>query len=144
MFLIDTCVLSELAKSQPEKAVLSWFEAHKDANMFISSIVVLELTRGIARLPVGQKRAALEDWLVRTKRNFADAVLPVSTDIADTTAQLMVKLEKQGRQILMPDALIAVTALEHDLILVTRNIKDFSHTDVLLLNPWQSSTQVVS
>jgi predicted nucleic acid-binding protein len=144
MFLIDTCVLSELSKPQPEKAVVNWFEAHKHATMFISSMVVLELVRGIMRLPVGQKRAILEHWLVQTRKHYADCVLPVSTDVAEVAAQLMVKLEKQGQQILLPDALIAATALSHQLILVTRNSKDFLHTDVLLLNPWHSSTQVVS
>jgi hypothetical protein len=69
------------------------------------------------RLPVGQKRAILEHWLVQTRKHYADCVLPVSTDVAEVAAQL---------------------------ILVTRNSKDFLHTDVLLLNPWHSSTQVVS
>ena len=137
MYLLDTNVVSELRKAKSGNAdarVTAWASGVPASELFLSAISVLELEMGV--LLVERRDAAqgtvLRSWLDRhVLPAFADRILPVDAAVARRCAQLHVPDPRAER-----DALIAATALVHDLTVVTRNVGDFEATGVRLLNPW--------
>lgn len=139
MYLLDTNIISELRKAQTlqaDKNVVAWAEAIDTSQLFISVVTILELEKGI--LQVERKdtkqgkvlRAWLDNQVIPA---FSGKVLAIDTDIALKCAKLHVPNPKSER-----DALIAATALVYKMTVVTRNIKDFENSGVLLLNPWNN------
>jgi predicted nucleic acid-binding protein len=95
--------------------------------------------KGIAKLPESKKRTQLQEWLDSTLRPwFAGRILPVTVAIAERMGRWAGEGEAKGRIVKMADGLIAATALEHDLTVVTRNVKDFAGFGIRLLNPWET------
>lgn len=136
-YLLDTCVLSELTKPAPAVEVIAWIEGHSESSYYISSLTVGELMRGIKLLSLISKREKLEKWIQNLLLNrFKDRIIPINEAIAIRWGALTAKREQKGRTLPAIDSLLAATAQEHSLILVTRNIKDFKDLDVQLLNPW--------
>ena len=137
MYLLDTNVVSELRKAKSGKAdagVIAWAAGIPASELFLSAISVLELEMGV--LLVERRDAAqgtvLRSWLDRhVLPAFADRILPVDAAVARRCARLHVPDPRAER-----DALIAATALVHELTVVTRNVSDFEATGVRLLNPW--------
>lgn len=132
-YLLDTNVISD-ARLKRSPALMAWLRAQEVGSLALSVITILELERGVRRKersdPVGA--VPLRRWLEEDVRPMVEGrVLPVDERTAATAAGLHIPGP-------MPemDALIAATALVHDLVLVTRNTKDFERTDVRLLNPW--------
>ena len=132
-YLLDTNVISD-ARLKRSPALMAWLRAQEVGSLALSVITILELERGVRRKersdPVGA--VPLRRWLEEDVRPMVEGrVLPVDERTAATAAGLRISGP-------MPemDALIAATALVHDLVLVTRNTKDFERTDVRLLNPW--------
>ena len=135
--LLDTNVPSELTQKQPSLAVVNWFEQQIDENLFLSVITIGELRKGIVMLPDGRRRTSLETWLEQELIPwFSGRILPVTQAVADRWGILEGRSRIEGRNIKSGDALIAATALHHNLTLVTRNLKDFYPLGVRLLNPW--------
>jgi predicted nucleic acid-binding protein len=139
MYLLDTNLVSELRKARTGKAdpsVVTWAEALSADEQYLSVITVLELELGV-RLRERSNRAQgalLRTWLEQQViGGFADRILPVDTEIARCCAGLQVPDRRPDR-----DALIAATALVRNLIVVTRNTRDFEGTGVALHNPWSS------
>lgn len=138
MFLLDTNVISESRKlhsGKEDENVVRWLRATSPAQTFLSVFTVFELELGV-RLKERQDAAqgqALRRWLETTVLpGFADRVLEPGVDVARRCAALHVPDPASER-----DAWIAATALEHGLIVVTRNVADFERTGVALLNPWE-------
>ena len=135
MFLLDTNVISELRKPNAcNQNVLNWAQRHKHAEFFLSVITIFEIEKGILQHERRNREQAttLRHWLENSViRNFADRILAVDLPVARRCAQLHIPDPRSER-----DALIAATALVHSLIVVTRNISDFTDTGVKLLNPW--------
>lgn len=137
MFLLDTNVISEARKSagRADHHVVRWLDSHDRALMFVSVISLLELEIGVLRVerrdpPQG---ALLRTWLDgRVRPAFAGRILPVTDRICVRGARLHVPDPRPER-----DALIAATALEHKLTIVTRNVSDFSDVALKVLNPWE-------
>ena len=138
MFLLDTNVVSELRKagsSKIDSQVEKWATSAPASQTFISVITIFELERGVLRM---ERRDSQQGEILRTWLNdyvlvyYSDRTIPISTRIAQRCAALHVPNP-------MPDydALIAATALEHALAIVTRNVGDFERTGVKLINPWQ-------
>lgn len=140
MYLLDTNALSELRKRRSGKinaAVEAWAGSVDQADMFLSVITIMEIELGIALLERRDTRQAgvLRLWLHdKVMPAFAGRILPVDTTIALRCARLHVPDTKSER-----DAWIAATGLVHDLTIVTRNVVDFTGTDVTLLDPWTYS-----
>ncbi|MGV2181448.1 type II toxin-antitoxin system VapC family toxin [Rhizobium rhizogenes] len=138
IFLLDTNVVSELRKIGDGKAdanVVAWIEAQDATSFYISSITILELERGI--LGIQRRDAAqgarLRSWLENYVRPaFAGRILPIDDAIATRCAHLHVPDRRNEA-----DALIAATALVHGMTVVTRNVKDFEGTGVVVIDPWQ-------
>lgn len=135
-YLLDTCLLSELIKPSPEPAVLSWMHERNESELFISAMTLGELHRGVARLPNSRRRNDLSTWLQQLETGFEDRVLSFTQETAGAWAQMCATAESKGKPMAAFDSIIAATALEHSLTLVTRNIRDFEHAPVVLINPW--------
>jgi predicted nucleic acid-binding protein len=135
-FLIDTNVLSELTKLSPESRVEAFLRQSRD-RVFVSVLSVGEFRKGIASMPTSNRRANLEDWLENEIMPwFADRVLPVTLAIAERWGDLAAISKMRGRPRPVVDAILAATAVTHDLVLATRNLKDYEDLGVTLLNPW--------
>jgi len=138
MFLLDTNVISELRKTTENKinpGVKEWAETKMPSTMFLSVITIFELELGILRLERRDKKQGqiLRKWLSQlVLPAFVDRVLPINTAIAVRSASLHVSNPSSDR-----DAMIAATAIERHLTLVTRNTVDFDLTKVKLINPWE-------
>lgn len=139
MFLLDTNVVSELRKVRSGKAdpnLATWIESVDAAELYVSVITLRELELGV--LSIEQKDAAqgamLRSWLEQhVLPEFSGRSLPIDTAVAQRCARLHVP-DRRGER----DALIAATALVHGMSVVTRNVVDFEHTGVPLLDPWSA------
>jgi toxin FitB len=119
--------------------VAQWLKNADSEQLFFSVISLAEICKGIAKLPEGKKRVQLQEWLDSTLRPwFAGRILPVIEPIAERMGRWAGEGEARGRTIKIADGLIAATALEHDLTLATRNVKDFAGFGVAIFNPWES------
>jgi hypothetical protein len=135
--LIDTDVLSEARKPDGHAMVRERLATAQPDDLFLSVVTIGEITHGIARLPAGAKRRELEAWLAMTERHFSDRILPIDRDIAQLWGEMTAKASQAGRVLHVADGLIAATALHHGLRILTRNVKDYEATGVLVLNPWE-------
>ncbi len=138
MYILDTNVISELRKMKSGRAhesVVYWANQLSSGLLFISVITILEIETSILSLARRDTRQAdrLRHWLKRqVLPTFAARTLAIDTAIAQRCASLQVPDRCADR-----DALIAATALEHDMIVATRNVADFAATGVELVNPWK-------
>jgi predicted nucleic acid-binding protein len=138
-FLLDTNVLSEFARmGEPDRHVDRWLKTTAEESLFASVLTFAEIRRGIELLPAGKRRTQLEQWQDDVVASFEMRLLPVTKAIADRWAVLSAQTQRKGIALANIDGLIAATALEHDLTLVTRNVKDFTGVEVPLFNPWQA------
>ena len=133
MFLIDTMVLSELRRRQRNPGVVAWISSQRHEDCFLSVVSVGEIERGIARQQSADPAfaAQLARWLDQLLRLYSDRLLPVDVGVARRWGQLSASMGHDGA-----DLLIAATALEHGLTVVTRNLKHFQPTGVSTFNPW--------
>ena len=136
-FPIDTNVISEFIKPQPDSKVIRWLEAADSESLFASVITFGEIRLGIEDLAPGKRRADLEQWLDQGLPEwFENHLLPVTKAIVDRWGRLTIQAKRRGVTITTADGLIAATALEHDLAIVTRNMKDFAERGATVINPW--------
>jgi len=137
-FLLDTNIPSELTNPYPEARVADWLDSASESDLFLCAVTIGELRKGINVLADGQRRRRLDTWLTQDLiPNFKDRILPVTASIANLWGVLDATRQLQGIPLNVADGLIAATALEHNLTLVTRNVKDFVHLNVSLFNPWE-------
>jgi len=137
-FLIDTNIISEFVKPNPEPNVIRWFQTADPDTLYASVVTVGEIRLGIEDMPLGKRRTDLELWLNTGLPAWFDAnLLPVTKEIAERWGRATIEAKRKGLMLATADGLIAATALEHDLTLVTRNTKDFAGLGVALLNPWE-------
>jgi toxin FitB len=139
-FLLDTNVLSEFSPTcGPDPRVKLWLRSVPGDLLRVSVLTLAEIQRGIELLPPGKRRTQLEEWLRETLVPWFDepSVLPITWAIAQRWAMLSATAKKKGTPLALIDGLLAATALEHDLTLVTRD-KDFSSLVLPILNPWNS------
>ena len=136
MYLIDTVVLSELRRRQRDPGVVAWMARQHQEDCYLSVVSLGEIERGIARKRASDPRVAedLAAWLDRLLRLHGQRLLAVDLAIARRWGRLSTALGQDSA-----DLLIAATALEHGLTVVTRNLRHFTPTGVATLNPWQSS-----
>ena len=138
-FLVDTNVLSEAVRTKPEPRVLDWIGAVDETLLYLSVLTLGEIRRGLALLPQGRRRTRIEAWIdVEVQSRFAGRILPITSAVAARWGLLAAEAKKDGRALATIDGLLAATALEHNITVVTRNVRDYRDTHVLLLNPWNS------
>jgi predicted nucleic acid-binding protein len=137
-YLVDTNVPSELTRERPDTHVESFLRNVLKDNVFLSVMTIGEISKGIASLAAGQRQTALQKWLDHDLRAwFAGRILPVTEPIAERWGHLAADAKQRGFSLAVVDGVIAATALHHNLILVTRNVKDFASLGIDLLNPWE-------
>lgn len=136
-YLLDTNIVSEFTKSQPDSALIGWFLRHQNDELFLSVVTIGEIQQGIARLPASQRQRDLDSWLNQSLlMAYADRILPIDTAVAMQWGTLAARLMGIGKKTSVLDGLIAATAVLHSLTLATRNIADFINTGLPLVNPW--------
>lgn len=131
-YLLDTNVISELARKVPKSSVIEFFESLDEIT--ISVITIEEIEFGIERVPANQKKYLWKWWSALL--SLPPIVLGVDEKIAKLAGNLRAKQESKGKSRTQADMLIAATAITNGLILVTRNTKDFSECGVSVLNPF--------
>ena len=132
-YLVDTNVLSELRRKQPQPEVVAWFTQRPRQTLYLSVLTLGEIRKGIEKLGAARQQPLL-DWLeVELPNYFLGRLLAIDAHTADRWGRL---LASAGRPLPAVDSLLAATALQHDLTLVTRNTADFADTGVRLINPW--------
>ena len=135
-FLVDTNIPSGLTRDQPDARVTVFIRKAGQGSLFLSVMTIGEIRKGIDLLPVSQKRSDLQDWLdIEVRAWFADRILPDTENIAERWGRMAATAKKKGVTLAVVDGVIAATALEHGLTLVTRNTKDFNALGVALVNP---------
>jgi predicted nucleic acid-binding protein len=139
MFVLDTNVISEPLRPQPDPSVVRWLDAQPRESLFLTTINLAELMAGVEQLPTGKRRHDLELAFSRQILPlFAGRVLAFDERAAHAFAQVHARARSSGRPIAFADGAIAAIALVHRLSLATRNVDDFSGTGVQLINPWQA------
>ncbi len=136
-FLLDTNVVSEWTKPTPDLGVVQWLAQVDEDRVFISVVTLAEIRYGVDRMPVGARRDRLNKWITdELPIRFEHRIAAVTPELADVWGRLLARGHAVGRPVSAMDALVAATAVHHELLLVTRNVSDFKALDVPLVNPW--------
>jgi predicted nucleic acid-binding protein len=132
-FLLDTNVVSELRATRPDQGVVTWVKSLDSEQIFFSVLTIGEIHRGIVSLARRdpQQADSLASWLAGLVTAYGDRILPITAEIAHRWGEL-----NGMRTFPAVDSLIAATAHEHGLTVVTRNVSDFAGLDVAVLNPF--------
>lgn len=143
-WLLDTNVLSELRRPKPERRVLAFVASQQLEQLHVSVVTLAEIRFGIANVSGAHRRAELGEWLAHRLRPMFDGrALPVSEDIMFRWRLLVEEGRKAGHTFSQPDLIIAATALEHGLTVVSRDTADYVRTRVALFNPWVDGPQAI-
>lgn len=133
-YLVDTNVLSELRNRKADANVVAWMQARPRQSLYLSVLSLGEIRKGIEGVANPAFRQALTDWLeVELPNYFLGRLLDIDAPVADRWGRVQASA---GRRLPVIDGLLAATALQHDLTLVTRNVKDFAGLGVQLVDPW--------
>jgi predicted nucleic acid-binding protein len=137
MIVLDTNVLSEFMRTEPESRVLAWVDAQPAMELAVSAVTVAEIFHGIARLPSGKRKQKLEAHaMAMFEEDFAGRILSFDAHAAVEYATLVADCESKGRAVSMADAQVAAICRTHGLPIATRNVKDFEFSGVEMINPW--------
>ena len=139
-FLLDTNVLSEFnRRGDPNPLVKQWLEQADSSSLYASVLTLAEIRFGVELMRPSTRRTQLEEWLDRDLPGWFDGrVLPVDRAIADRWGVLRARAQMRGRPLSVVDGLLAATALQHGLTIVSRNESDFEAAGVTLINPWEA------
>jgi predicted nucleic acid-binding protein len=138
-YLVDTCVLCELQKRRPDRSVVAWFRRRFADSMFmVSAVTIAEIKRGINRLDESDpRRQKLSEWLENDiLSQYGDSIIPFDLSVSKMWGEIMAKSDRAGETRPSLDAQIVATALVHDLVIVTRNVRDLDFAGATVVNPW--------
>jgi len=135
--LLDTCVLSELSRPGCPAHVRDRVATLRDQDTFLSAITIGEIAHGAMRLEKGRKKDTLLHFLGTLEQEFQDRILPVDIETARIWGGITAAASKRGKAVPAIDGLIAATALQHGLQIMTRNMADFASTGALCIDPWE-------
>lgn len=136
-YLLDTCAISEMVAVSPNQNVLDWFEHQPESTLYLSVVTWGEIQKGIYQLAAGKRKLQLETWLLDDLfPTFQGRIIYIDEKLITTWAKMLAGFKSKG--VVRPsfDSLIEATALQHNLILVTRNEKNFRDSAVSVFNPW--------
>jgi predicted nucleic acid-binding protein len=137
-YLLDTCLISELVKKEPNPAVVSWLDEQDEQKLFLSVLNLGELQKGISKLPDGTRKSELQAWVaLDLVERFTGRILEIDLETALCWGRLQGEAEQTGEKLPVMDSLIAATAVAHGLIVVTRNVRDIERCKVRVCNPWE-------
>ena len=140
-YLIDTNVVSEYNREgNPHPGVVRWIEATPETSQYLSVLTLAEIEKGFLLMDEGKRQQEIKQWFeTDLAARFAGRILTIDKEVASVWARFIAPLLKQGRPLPTIDSLLAATALAHDLIFVTRNVKHFVGLAVPIFNPWEQS-----
>lgn len=136
--LLDTNVVSELTRDAPDPNVSVFISSQSD--LWLASVVVYEMEYGMLLLPAGRRRDNVALANLRILTAFRDRVLSLDRIGAEWAGRFRAQAQRRGHLLSVNDALIAGTAMAHNLALVTRNVRDFAGLDIEIINPWEYET----
>jgi toxin FitB len=137
MFVLDTCRVSEFVKKLPNDGVLHWMASENEGDLFLTSLTLGEVIKGIERLPLGKRRNELADWCeTQLRRRFQNRILNFDENAGMTWGRLCARMEKLGYRMPAVDSQIAAVCSFYGATLVTRNVADFKDSGIAILNPW--------
>ena len=136
MIFLDTNVVSETLRAQPDLSVMKWLVRH-DAELALSTVAMAELAYGIAKVRPDQRALRLQRGLDQWRARFAGRIFAFTEESALVYGEFMGESARNGRSVSAPDGMIAAIAKVHGSPLATRNIGDFSQAGVPLVNPWE-------
>lgn len=137
-YLLDTCILSEFTRHKPDKKVVRWVDSVDEEKLFLSVITIGEIQHGIERLPESHRKTELLVWMNNgLVQRFGQRILPLEIQMMFMWGSLTARMENSGQPIPVMNSLIVVTALQNNLIIVTRNVSDFLPCGVQVINPWE-------
>lgn len=137
MIVLDTNVLSELMRPQPNESVLNWIATYQVTSLFTTALTKAEIFYGLEILPQGKRRNTLiQIAQLMFELDFAERILTFDSDAASHFATISAKRKILGRPISQIDAQIAAIVLSHNATLATRNVADFDYCDINIINPW--------
>ncbi len=134
-YLVDTNVFGEPARPKPHSQVVEWLRQH-ESELYVSTITIGELRRGIESLPAGSRKARLNAWLLSRCDCMRGRVLSFNVSTAHVWGQLKAKWDKEGVSIPSLDSQLVATAHRYNLTIVTRNTSDFQKSGIKLLDPF--------
>ena len=136
-FLLDTNILSEVRRPEPDRGVLDWLDRLDEDRVFVSVVSLAEIRRGVALMEKGRRRDALALWLARDLPDrFAGRILAIDQETAFAWGDLMAEAKRRGIGLSSMDGMLAATACVLKLTLATRNTKDFRDLGIALFDPW--------
>jgi predicted nucleic acid-binding protein len=139
VIVLDTNVVSEPLKPEPDAGVLAWLDAQAPASLYLTSISVAELLAGVAALPAGRRRNRLTQRVAaQVLALFEDRILSFDLRAAHAFAGVQAGAQEVGNQIGFADAAIASIAAAHGFALATRNVRDFRGAGIEVIDPWAS------
>jgi predicted nucleic acid-binding protein len=137
-YLLDTCVLSEFTRRQPDQGVVDWLNSIDEEKLFISVITIGEIQRGIERLPDSHRKTELLVWMnTGLLTRFSGRMIAIDAPTMFLWGSLVARLEAAGQPMGVMDSLILASALQNNLIIATRNVTDFLPAGVQVINPWE-------
>lgn len=137
MIILDTNLISEPLRPDPEPRVVAWIDAQPPETLYLTAISAAELRAGVALLPAGKRRSILQDSLEQTILPlFTGRVLPFDLDCTSAYARLLAKTRKTGQAIATADAFIAAIAQTHGFAIATRDVAPFQNAGLTVVNPW--------
>ena len=136
-YLLDTNVLSEAARQEPDPGVIEWLDRQPVLELAISVLTLGEIRKGVALMDEGRRRTRLSEWLDRElPREFEGRVVPIDDAVAHEWGRLSARGRQTGRELPVVDGLLLATAAAHRLVFVTRNERDCRDRGVEVHNPW--------
>lgn len=137
-YLLDTCLISELLKKEPNPAVMAWLDEQDEQTLFLSVLNLGELQKGISKLAEGTKQEELQAWVSHDlAERFSGRILTVDQETALCWGRLQGDAERRGEKLPVMDSMIAASAAVHGMSVVTRNTKDLERCGVQVCNPWE-------
>ena len=137
-YLLDTCVISELIKPKPNSKVLKWLRSCQDETLFLSSLTIGEIQKGISKLPDSGKRKKLQNWLdSELTQRFDGRIIGIDFKVAQKWGEIQASSEIAGIKMPVIDSLIASIGIVYDMAVVTRYTADMKNIGVRLFNPWE-------
>ena len=137
-YLLDTCVVSELVEPNPSGKVIEWIDAQDEEQFYLSVLTIGEIEKGVQKLTESRRKEQISEWLHDDLLlRFRGQILPIDQQTAMLWGKLIAEQGSAGRKLPAVDSLITATALQYDLVLVTRNVDDFSEVGIQIYNPWK-------
>jgi len=137
-FLLDTCVLSEFVRKKPSAKLVHWISTKHENTLYLSVLTLGELQQGISKLKASKRKLSLQSWLDNdVSERFKNRIITIDENIIDRWGRMRGLAMQKGKSLPVIDSLLAATAINHGMTIVTRNIDDIKNTGVSIRNPWE-------